>query len=158
MTIRHWIRSGIAVVGTIWYAWSFYGVAPRDVAWLASAVGVSAGLSWLVLGATLGLFARAVPVNHWFDVCLSSMTRGMTFLLVAATLNTFTPLWSRGEIMPVVLHLSLLLGAGVVMTSTFVALSGAHGVSITRALLLWVVGLHLPFVLLMLGYGVWRWL
>lgn len=137
----------LAFAGTALYSSSF-ALRPDAVRLvpLATGIGVSAGLAWMVLGqAILALYRRghggvrgSVVVMMWFDTCLLAMGVGEVLLVGAAALNFAA--WAGGNAWSVPLwgHAAILVCADVVMGAMFVGRARAFGIRAWVALALWV--------------------
>jgi hypothetical protein len=146
----------LSIAGTILYVASFALCDSRHtLAPLAAAVGVAAGLAWVVFGLLIRLAAGARAVATWVDVCLRTQAVGTVVLVLAATANaTF---FARADglgskpMFPVfvVVHAGLLLLADVLMGAHFVTAAQARGLSWPRALAAWVLGLNGIFAIVL---------
>src|SRR6478736_4618270 len=78
-----------AFAGSAIYAWSFTHVPQREQ-WLpaASAVGIAAGVSWVLFGLLLLAITRTRPsIWAWADACLVTMAAGMTIKITTVAAN-----------------------------------------------------------------------
>lgn len=133
----------LAFAGSAVYALSFAATTPAQ-RWVAqaAAVGVAAGLSWILFGVLLIAVTRGRPlVVSWMDACLRTMAVGIAVKMAAVLLNVAW--WGGVTHLPdarqfLVIHLVILACADAAMGARFCAESAARGVSIARAAALWV--------------------
>ena len=154
------LSSALAIFGTAAYALSFSPVAqgflpvsPRsgDIAGLAIAVSLAAGAAWLILGIIITIEPkRTAP---WADISLRTMTIGTCWLLVGALMNLLLP-WNLYWLF--IVHPVLLIASDIDMTRQFLRRAKRAGFSTSHALALWVLGLHVPFVAILLVLINWR--
>ena len=141
---RRRLLGACVVGGMVLYGWSYTlpgpPVLPRG---LMACIALSAGLAWPVLVVALGLFGQGVPLLRWADACLRTMGIGMCFLMAGAAMKLL------GLPAPAQVHLALLLVSGLVMTWQFLRECCIFGLSRSRALLLWGLGLQAPFLALL---------
>ena len=133
----------VAFGGSAVYALSFAGVSgAHRYAAHAAAVGIAAGLSWILFGLLLITVTRARPsIVSWMDACLATMAVGIAIKMIAVALN-FVWSWNdsiapRGAHL-VFIHLAILACADVAMGARFCAETRARGVSLRAALALWL--------------------
>lgn len=126
---------------------------------LATGIGISAGLAWMVLGqAILAIYKRghagvrgSVVVMMWFDTCLLAMGVGEVVLVGAAALNFVA--WAMGNTwgLPLWGHGAMLVLADVLMGAMFVGRARGFGIRGWVATALWVGVLNGSF-------GVFLWM
>lgn len=157
--------SALAFLGTAAYAASFFPLGDTvRLARIATAIGISAGVSWLILGIVIATMERRKSgrLALWFDTCLVAMAWGEAFLLFAAAFNFTISL--RPDRLPSVeffgpFHAALLLGADCTMAAVFARRAARFGVPVRRSLVLWILVLNGTFVALLyalaapLGYS-----
>lgn len=148
----------LAFAGSAAYALSFAGAA--DVQrWTAhaAAVGIAAGISWIVFGVLLITFTSARPsVISWMDACLLTIAVGMAIKMIAVAMNLVW--WWSDAFAPraahlAVIHLAILFCADAAMCARFCVESAARGVSMRTAAALWIA---LNFVFGVLLFIFWR--
>ena len=141
---RRLLLGYVAIAGTALYAASFALVEDREnLAPIAQAIGIAAGVSWPVFGLILLLITRCRPgVLVWVDACLVTMSAGIGLLMLSTLLNlgVFVLNFSHGVLMP--LHLAILLAADTAMALVFVRRSRSLGLNWAQALVLWVIALN----------------
>jgi hypothetical protein len=143
----------VAVGGTIAYAWSFTRVASAGpLLPLATAVGIAAGVSWLVFGAVLLIVTGARPsIAGWVDACLHTMAVGMAVLSAATLANVAWPALPLAWLLAV--HGCALLASNIVMAARFVARARALGLPPVAAVTFWMVGLNATFAAILFALG-----
>lgn len=145
----------VAFLGTAIYAASFLpNKTGHPMAAYATGVGISAAVSWLILGTALLILSRSTPgrLQLWFDTCLISMAYGEAILLLAALVNLLSIVSPEYAAKPSLgVHLALLLTADTVMAACFVTRARRFGVPPKTSLALWILVLNGSFALLMLA-------
>ena len=136
----------VAFGGSTVYALSFANV-PERVRWLpvATAIGIAAGVSWVLFGLVLLVVTRWRPsVWHWADACLRTMACGMAVKMsaVVANLVGVPSAW---------FHLGVLLVANLVMAAVFVWQARRLGMRLGTGLGLWFGALNGVFALVLGG-------
>ena len=133
----------LAFLGSAAYAISFAGAVDlRQWTAHAAAVGVAAGLSWIAFGVLLIAVTGGRPsVVSWMDACLRTMAVGIGIKMAAVALNLVW--WMNEGITPrtaelVAIHLAILASADVAMGARFCFECALRGVSVSRAIALWV--------------------
>lgn len=159
MTPERWsTRLGLAAIafaGTALYAGSFQVLAGLDSFGAAGmAVGIAAGVAWVVFGVLLMLLTAARPSPlHWADVCLRTMAAGIVVLVMAALFNGGVAL--SGALPPAPLlaavHLVLLLIGNLLMCGVFYRNARRLGLSPRKAIAAWMLGLNGAFMLILLS-------
>jgi len=141
--------TGLSVVGTVAYAASFAVCDSRHtLAPLATAVGVAAAVAWVTFMVLIRHAVGAHAFERWIDLCLRTQAVGIAALVVGAFANVtfFTSAdWLGSKPMfPVfiVVHAGLLALGDALMGLYFVTASDRHGLSVTRAVAVWVFGLN----------------
>ncbi|MCC6677214.1 MAG: hypothetical protein IT436_08720 [Phycisphaerales bacterium] len=133
---------------------------------IAAGIGISAGLSWLVVGMTVLAMTpcradRAGRIAGWFDTCLIAMSIGECLLVSAAALNAAAGtlgIANEPDFM-MRLHLAILIAADIVMAGVFAWRARKSGEKLITAGVLWVVVLNGSFAVFLwvlsgpLGYG-----
>jgi hypothetical protein len=146
--------AALAFIGTALYAASFilHPEAGRLVP-IATAIGLSAGLSWMVLGKVILYIAgRSGPkIMMWFDTCLLTMAAGELVLLTAALANLIAHF--TGHLIPAWAHLGLLLLSDLVMASVFIIRAALLGTSPQLATALWIAVLNGAFAVFMVAFA-----
>ena len=149
---RRLLLCGVAFSGSAVYAWSFAGVPQREQ-WLpvASAIGIAAGVSWVLLGIVLLTVTRCRPsVMAWADVCLVTMAVGIAMKMTAVFANfVSTPSAS--------FHLAVLMAANLVMACVFICRARRLGLRPLLATGLWFGVLNGLFAVVMLGLRAMGW-
>jgi hypothetical protein len=149
--------AAVAFAGSAVYALSFAGAAgAQRYASHAAAVGVAAGLSWIIFGVLLIAATRGRPsVASWIDACLATMAVGIAIKMIGVVLNL---VWGWNEsIAPraaqlVFVHLAILACADVAMGARFCFECRARGVSLRAALALWLA-INLVFGVLLFTFS-----
>jgi hypothetical protein len=146
-----WGASALAIFGTAAYGASFVfhlpSIAPHGIA-----IGIAAGLAWIVLG-TIVLIAAPKHASAWADVCLRTMAVGMPWLLLAAAMNLVLHL---GLYPMIAVNLVFLIAADVTMTRQFIRNARRRGFSAAHAIALWALGLHLSFAAIVFALAYWK--
>jgi hypothetical protein len=146
--------AALAFIGTALYAASFIlHPAAAKLVPIATGIGLSAGLAWMILGKVL-LYTtgRNGPrIMMWFDTCLLTMAAGEVLLLTAAALNLVAH-FAHLPIAPS-LHLALLLTADAVMGAVFIYRSKRLGISPALAAVLWIAVLNGSLAILLVLFG-----
>ena len=125
----------VAFSGSTLYAWSFSHFAKNFVP-LATAVGLTAGVSWMCFGLLLLLVTKLqVKATLLADVCLRAMAVGIAIKMTSVLLNLVT-------FVPLSFHCGVLVVANLAMAAIFSRGAGCVGVRLRDALLLWFVGLN----------------
>lgn len=133
---------------------------------LAAGIGISAALSWFIVGLAVLAMLRRQPERSarlamWFDTCLIAMAVGECLLVAAGGLNAIAAaggLANEPEFM-LRLHLIILLVTDLVMAAVFARRARRAGESLATAAALWIIVLNGSFALLLwalagpLGYG-----
>ncbi|GDY21986.1 hypothetical protein LBMAG56_33330 [Verrucomicrobiota bacterium] len=143
---RRILLTAVAFGGSSIYALSF-AHAPERARWLpvAAAIGVAAGVSWIVFGLVLlGVTGRRPSVWHWADACLRTMAVGMTIKMTTVVANLVAPTAAG-------FHLAVLVAANLAMAAMFVAQARPLGVSVRAALALWFGVLNGVFAIVLAG-------
>lgn len=153
-----------AFIGTGLHAGSF-AVLPgaERLLPIAVGIGISAGVSWLVVGVAVLALTRGERrrVANWFDTCLVAMGVGECLLVGAAGVNAAAgrlgianePDFMMG------LHLGILIAADALMSAVFAWRACKSGEKLLTAAALWVVVLNGSFAVVLwalarpLGYG-----
>lgn len=151
----------LAFAGTAVYSSSF-ALRPdaAKLVPLATGIGISAGLAWMVLGqAILALYRRghggvrgSVVVMMWFDTCLLAMGVGEVVLVGAAALNFAA--WAMGNTWGVPLwgHGVMLVVADALMGAMFVGRARGFGIRGWVATALWVGVLNGSFAVFLWAF------
>lgn len=160
-------RAGLA-------AWAFIGTALHAGSFalledagrllpIATGIGLSAGLSWLVMGVVVLGFVRGdrARLARWFDTCLVAMGVGECLLVGAAGLNAVVAALRSPDEPEFMLsvHVAILVAADAAMAGVFAWRARKSGEKLASAAILWVVVLNGSFALFMvllagpLGYG-----
>ena len=143
---RRTLLTAVAFGGSTLYALSFANV-PERARWLpiAAAIGIAAGVSWIVFGLVLlGVTRRRPSIWHWADVCLRTMAVGMTIKMTTVLANLVAPPGAG-------FHLAVLLVANLTMAGMFVAQARPLGVSLRAGLGLWFGVLNGVFAVVLAG-------
>lgn len=146
------LLTGVAFAGSAIYAWSFAHVAQREQ-WLpvASAIGIAAGVSWVLFGLLLLAVTRAKPsMLAWADACLVTMTAGMTIKTTTVVANIISPPGAS-------FHLAVLLTANLVMAGVFIWRAKRLAVRPLLAAGLWFGTLNGIFAVVMFGLHAAGW-
>ncbi len=145
---------GVAFIGTAFYAGSFAALPDNgQLVPLAAAVGISAAVSWPVLGFLLRERAcsTGVPLMVFFDLCLVAMACGECVLGIAGLVNLWAGLGpGPAGRPPLTAHGVLLLVSNAVMFVVFARGLARIGIGLRSSLWLWCGGLLAPFALSML--------
>jgi hypothetical protein len=146
------LLAGVAFAGSAVYAWSFAGV-PQHDEWLpvAGAIGIAAGVSWVLFGVILLAFTRCRPsVMAWADACLVTMATGIAVKLTTVIANFVSPpnAW---------FHLAVLMAANFVMAFVFIARAQRLGLRPLRAAGLWFCVLNGLFAGVLFGLRATGW-
>ena len=141
---RRILLTAVAFGGSTLYALSFANV-PERARWLpvAAAIGIAAGVSWIVFGLVLlGVTGRRPSVWHWADACLRTMAVGMTIKMTTVLANLVAPPAAG-------FHLAVLVVANLAMAAMFVAQARLLGVGLRAGLGLWFGVLNGVFVVVL---------
>lgn len=142
----------VAFGGSAIYAWSF-AHAPQREQWLpvASAVGIAAGVSWVLFGLLLLTVTRTKPsVLAWADACLVTMAAGMTIKMTTVVANLISPpgAW---------FHLAVLMTANLTMAGVFIWRASWLAMHPLLAAGLWFGALNGIFTVVMFGLHAAGW-
>ena len=143
---RRFLLTAVAFGGSTLYALSFANV-PERARWLpiAAAIGIAAGVSWIVFGLVLlGVTRRRPSIWHWADVCLRTMAVGMTIKMTTVLANLVAPPTAG-------FHLAVLVAANLAMAAMFAGQARPLGVSVRAALALWFGVLNGVFAVVLAG-------
>lgn len=146
------LLTGVAFAGSAIYAWSFAHVPQREQ-WLpvASAVGIAAGVSWVLFGLLLLTVTRARPsVWAWADACLVTMAAGMTIKMTTVAANLISPPGAS-------FHLAVLMTANLVMAGVFIWCAKRLAMRPLLAAGLWFGVLNGIFAVMMFGLRATGW-
>lgn len=142
---RTWTFLGLfAVVASLVYGGSLSLAAPHlsgpgGAAWLT----LAAGLSWPALGLALLRWGR-VPILAAAQVCLVTMSYGVTVLLVGALLNAALGSLNVAPTPALVFNGAWVMLSNLIMVTLHSEQLGALGLSRARSVALWMLGLNLP--------------
>ncbi|MGC3957882.1 MAG: hypothetical protein QM813_08030 [Verrucomicrobiota bacterium] len=140
------LLAGVAFGGSALYAWSFAHVPQREQ-WLpiASAIGIAAGISWVLFGLLLLAVTRTRPsMLAWVDACLLTMAAGMTIKMTAVTANLILPPGAS-------FHLAVLLTANLAMAGVFIWRAHQLAMRPLLAAALWFGALNGIFAIVLFG-------
>ncbi len=126
---------------------------------VAAAVGISAGLSWLLFGLLLLIVGRGgISLLSWMDGCLTTMSWGVGVKMVGVVVN-LSGLGGADRGLWIVQSM-LLVVADIVMGFVFVEQGRLRGVRRVAAISLWIFGLNVFMAILlpvvMRLSGAWR--
>lgn len=142
----------VAFAGSAIYAWSFTH-APQREQWLpvASAVGIAAGVSWVLFGLLLLAVTRTKPsLLAWTDACLVTMAAGMTIKMTTVAANLISPPGAS-------FHFAVLLTANLVMAGVFIWRANRLAMRPLLAAGLWFGALNGIFTVVMFGLHAAGW-
>ena len=130
----------VAFAGSTVYALSFVPLHVPDATRIATYVGVAAGLSWLLFGATLLAATRGLPsLLSWMDACLVPIAWGIAIKMLGVFINlVLAHLDYLGRIPLLPAHAAILLTADAVMGTLFCHQANDRGISTPHAILLWL--------------------
>lgn len=155
---RWFTRLGLAAVafaGTAFYAGSFQFLGGRESLGTAGvAIGIAAGVSWLIFGALLLLLTAGRPsALDWADACLRTMAAGIVVLVLAALFNGGVALSNTRPpaALLAAIHLVLLLIGNLLMCGVFYRNARRLGLSPRKAIAAWMLGLNGAFMLILLS-------
>lgn len=146
------VLTGAAFGGSTFYAWSFANVPQREE-WLpvASAVGIAAGVSWILFGLLLLTITQRQPsVLAWADACLITMAAGMTIKMATVVANIISPPGAS-------FHLVVLLTANLTMAGVFIWRANRLAMRPWLAATLWFGALNGIFAIVMFGLHAVGW-
>jgi hypothetical protein len=142
----------VAFTGSTLYAWSFASVPQREQ-WLpvASAVGIAAGVSWVLFGLLLLALTRAKPsMLAWADACLVTMAAGMTIKMTTVAANLISPPGAS-------FHIAVLMTANLAMAAVFIWRANRLALRPLLAAGLWFGALNGIFAVVMFGLHAAGW-
>ena len=141
----------VATLGTIAYALSFRRLVGIEISAFATAVGISAAVSWVGFGVLLAVISRGkAALVDWIDLCLRTMAVGIAVLVLAMLVNVVSKTGLFDLRTPWAVHLGILSLSDISMATYFARGARGHGVSVMAALFLWFVGLNGLFALAMI--------
>ena len=155
---RRLALGSIAIFGTAAYVASFHLAPERaELLDIARRVGTSAGISWIAFGVLLLALSRRTTIGEWSDICLSTMAVGIAVMSLGVLTNVSARYMfgsaggdPRTTSALRAVHVAILLGSDVAMGAWFASRAAPKHLGVGQALLAWVFGLNVMFVVLML--------
>jgi hypothetical protein len=155
--VRRLALGALAFAGSTAYAASFLFITDAaQLVRIASAVGISAGCSWILFGAIL-LRSRGPGAWGWFDICLRTIAVGIGAKSAGMILNILVGALRLQSAVPVGLcHLLILPAADGAMFLIFARQSRSFGVPAGASAKLWLILNALFVAILTILLFTWR--